>query len=73
MFEPLAIGNWILKAEVNEESRTRTTNGTIGVKVARGSNSTRVVAPSAMTPMMYHRARGGRSRSKTLKYKRGAD
>src|SRR5438309_8332565 len=53
MFEPLAIGNWILNAEVSDESRTRTSSGTIGVKAARGTSATKVSAPSAMTARMY--------------------
>ena len=64
MFEPLAIGNWILNAEVSDESRTRTSRGTIGVKAARGTSATKVSAPSAMTARMYQRPRDGKSRSK---------
>ena len=66
MLEPLAIGNWTLKAEVSEESRTRMTRELIGVNSARGSSSAIVTAPSAITVTMYQRARGGRSLSKTL-------
>src|ERR1019366_1143845 len=65
MFEPLAIGNCTLKAEVSDDSSTRKTSGTIGVKSARGSSAKNVTAPSPMTNTMYHRPRGGRSRSKT--------
>src|SRR5471032_2822488 len=65
MFEPLAIGNWTLNADVSDDSRTRNTSGTMGVNAARGSRVQNVTAPSAMTKMMYHRPRGGRSRSKT--------
>ena len=39
MFEPLAIGNWTLKADVSDDSRTRKTSGRTGVNVARGSSS----------------------------------
>ena len=65
MFEPLAIGNWILKAEVSDESRTSTTNGMTGVNTVRETSPPNVSAPSAMTAQMYQRALGGRSRSKT--------
>ena len=64
MFEPLAIGNWTLKADVSDDSRTRNSSGTMGVSVARGTSSAKVSAPSAMTARMYQRPRGGRSRSK---------
>jgi hypothetical protein len=64
MFEPLAIGNCTLKAEVSDESRMRMTRGAIGAKVAPGKNMTKTNAPSAMTETMYRRARGGISRSK---------
>src|SRR2546430_4747095 len=66
MFEPLAIGNCTLKAEVSDDSRTRKSSRAIGVKAARGTSAENVTAPSAMTTMMYQRARAGRSRSKTL-------
>ena len=49
MFEPLAIGNCTLKAEVSDERRTRKTSGRTGVKVARGTSATKVSAPSAIT------------------------
>ena len=39
MFEPLAIGNWILKADVSDDSSTRNSSGMIGVSVARGTSS----------------------------------
>src|SRR5947209_4508930 len=65
MFEPLAIGNCTLNAEVSDESSTSTMNGITGVKLARGSSNAKVSAPSAMTVRMYQRPRGGRSRSKT--------
>src|SRR5712691_3601283 len=65
MFEPLAIGNCTLKAEVSDESSTRKSSGTIGVKLARGTRAQKVSAPSAMTKRMYQRARGARSRSKS--------
>src|SRR3954468_16444192 len=68
MFDPLAIGNCTLKAEVSDESRTRKISGTIGVHAAPLTNTANVSAPSAMTVRMYHRARGGRSESKYLKY-----
>jgi hypothetical protein len=64
MLEPLAMGRWTLKADVRDESRTRKMSGRMGVKLARGSSTARVTAPSAMTVRMYHRARGGRSLSK---------
>lgn len=59
MFDPLAIGNWTLNAEVSAESRTRNSSGTIGVTDARGRSEANVTAPSAMTTTMYQRARGG--------------
>src|SRR5258708_24229086 len=65
MFEPLAIGNCTLKAEVSADSTTRKSSGTIGVKLARGTRAQKVTAPSAMTKRMYRRARGGRTRSKS--------
>ena len=37
MFEPLAIGNWTLKADVSDDSRTRNSSGRTGVNVARGT------------------------------------
>lgn len=64
MFEPLAIGNWTLNVDVSDESSTRKTSGAIGVKVARGTSSANVSAPSAITATMYRRPRGGRSLSK---------
>ena len=68
MFEPLAMGNCTLNADVTDERKTRKSSGNSGVKVARGSSRTRVAAPRAMTEMMYQRPRQGRSRSKTGKY-----
>src|SRR5262249_5865261 len=65
MFEPLAIANWTLNAEVSDDSRTRKNSGTIGVNVARGTSAQNVTAPRPMTKRMYQRARAGRSRSKT--------
>src|SRR2546427_2662150 len=65
MLEPLAIGNWILNADVSDESRIRKTNGSSGENVARGNSVKNVIAPSAITARMYQRPRGGRSRSKT--------
>jgi len=59
MFEPLAIANCTLNADVSDESRTRKTSGTSGVKVARGTRTPKVTAPSAMTQTMYHRAPAG--------------
>src|SRR5947207_13881719 len=56
MFEPLAIGNWTLKAEVSDEMRTRNRSWTIGESSAREMKKAKVSAPSAMTAMMYHRA-----------------
>src|SRR2546430_14405066 len=66
MFEPLAIGNCTLKAEVSDDSRTRKSSGAIGVKIARGTSAENATAPSAMTTLMYQRARAGRDRCKTL-------
>ena len=66
MFEPLAIGNCTLNADVSDESSTRKRSGSTGENCARGTSATKVTAPSAMTVMMYQRARGGRSRSKEL-------
>ena len=63
MFEPLAIGNCTLKAEVSDERRTKNSSGRSGVNVARGSSSAKVSAPTTMTLAMYQRARGGRSLS----------
>ena len=68
MFDPLAIGNWTLKADVSDDRETRKMRGTSGVKAARGSSRQNVSAPSAMTEMMYQRPRRGRSRSKTRQY-----
>src|SRR2546430_2141676 len=65
MFEPLAIGNWILNAEVSDDRKTRKISGSTGVKVARGRRKPSVAAPRAITKMMYQRPRRGRSRSKT--------
>src|ERR1700726_1346830 len=65
MLEPLAIGNWILKADVSDERRMRMSSGSTGVNVARGRSRTKVATPSTMTAMMYQRARAGRSRSKS--------
>src|SRR4051812_47939349 len=64
MFEPLAIGNWTLKAENSEESRTRKSSGRIGWKAPRAIKPAKGAPPSAITDRMYQRARGGRSRSK---------
>ena len=49
MFEPLAIGNWTLKAEVSDDSRTRKRSGGSGVKRRRGQQHDQGEAPSAMT------------------------
>src|SRR5438445_8676211 len=65
MFEPLAIGNWTLNADVNDESAIRKSRGRIGVNVARATSAANVIAPTTITVMMYQRDRGGRSRSKT--------
>ena len=65
MFEPLAIGNWTLKAEVSDDRAISRMRGGRGANAARGMSSANVRPPSAMIPMMYQRARGGRSRSKT--------
>jgi hypothetical protein len=64
MFDPLAMGNWTLKAAASDDSRMRRSSGPIGVTAARGMKTAKTIAPSAMTEMMYQRARGGRSRSK---------
>jgi hypothetical protein len=64
MFEPLAIGNWTLKADVSDDSRTKNRSGPIGAKVARGKSTAIVAAAVVMTATMYHRACGGRSLSK---------
>src|SRR5260370_40866993 len=55
MLEPLAIGRWILNADVNDDRRIRNTRGVTGVSVARGTSTPNVNAPSAMTAMMYQR------------------
>ena len=70
MFEPLAIGNCTLNAEVSDERRTRNSSGGTGVSDSawRESMRPKVSAPSTIVPMMYQRARGGRSPSKTSKY-----
>ena len=65
MFDPLAIGNSTLNADVSDDSRTRKISGMTGAKVARGTSAQNVSAPSAMTKMMYQRERAGRSRSKS--------
>src|SRR4051812_23945084 len=52
MFEPLAIGNWILKAEVSDERRTRNSSGITGVRAARDTSAANVTAPNAMTVRM---------------------
>ena len=52
MFEPLAIGNCTLKAEVSDESSRRTTSGRTGESVARGQEQREGEAPSAMTVRM---------------------
>ena len=64
MFEPLAIGKWTLNAEVSDERTMKKTSGGTGVSVARGTSAAKVTAPRTMTPTVYQRARGGRSRSK---------
>jgi hypothetical protein len=68
MFDPLAIGNCTLKAEVSDDRRTRKTRGMTGLNVACGRKTTTVRAPTAITVQIYQRARGGRSESKCLKY-----
>ena len=65
MLTPLAIGKCTLKADVSEESSTSTTSGSKGRKVARGTSRANVSPPAAITERVYHRALGGRSRSKT--------
>src|ERR1700676_1490344 len=64
MLEPLAIGNWILKADVSVERKMRIDSGNTGVSAARGRTRPKAAVPSAMTAMMYQRARAGRSLSK---------
>ena len=59
MFEPLAIGNWTLNAEVSDDRRTKNSSGMTGVNVARGTSVAKVTAPATMTLAMYQRARGG--------------
>jgi hypothetical protein len=65
MFDPLAIGNCTLKAAVSDDNAMKNRRGATGVRVARGTSTTNVNAPNAMTATMYLRARGGRARSKT--------
>src|SRR5438309_4537676 len=67
MFEPLAIGNCTLNAEVSDERRTRNSSGGTGASDSgwRESMRLKISVPSTIVPMMYQRARGGRSRSKT--------
>src|SRR5258706_4434622 len=65
MFDPLAIGNCTLNADASDERTTRKARGRTGVNAARGTSVKKVIAPRAITHTMYHRARGGRSRSKT--------
>src|SRR5258706_6721368 len=67
MFEPLAIGNWTLKADVNDERTTSSSSGGIGQRDSgcRASMNTNVAAPRPIIATMYRRARGGKSRSKT--------
>src|SRR5580692_464945 len=55
MLEPLAIGSWILKADVSDDSSTRKTNGMSGVKVAAGRRSAKFIHPRAITERMYQR------------------
>src|SRR3954469_5955263 len=64
MLEPLAIGNWILNAEVSEDRSTRNSSGITGANPPPEISAPNVTAPSAMTARMYQRPRGGRSRSK---------
>src|SRR5665213_3080408 len=64
MFEPLAIGNWTLKADVSDDRSTKNSNGMMGVNVARGISVTKTTAPTTMTLAMYSRARAGRSLNK---------
>src|SRR6266566_7495467 len=63
MFEPLAIGNCTLNADVSEESAMKKSRGAIGASVARGTSTANVIAPMPITVTMYQRARGGRARS----------
>ena len=65
MLTPLAIGKWTLKADVNDDSRTSTRSGSRGTNVARGTSRANVSPPATITERVYHRALGGRSRSKT--------
>ena len=67
MFEPLAIGNCTLNAEVSDESRTRKQERKrCGENARVAAAQQNVSAPQRDDAMMYHRPRGGRSRSKTL-------
>jgi len=52
MFEPLAIGNWTVNAEVNDESKTKKAIDTEAERSARGNSTTRVPSPATMTEMM---------------------
>ena len=63
MFEPLAMGKWTLNADVSDERTMKKSSEGTGVSVARGTSAAKVTAPRAMTPIVYQRARGGRSRS----------
>jgi len=63
MLEPLAIGKWTLKAEVNDESRTSSRSGRTGVSRAWGSSRIRAAAAAAVTATIYQRAGAGRSRN----------
>ena len=65
MFEPLAMGKWTLNADVSDDRTMKKSRWGTGVSVARGTSAANVTAPSAMTPTVYQRARGGRSRSTT--------
>ena len=63
MFEPLAMGKWTLNVDVREERTMKSSSVGTGVSVARGTSAAKTTAPAAMTPTVYQRARGGRSRS----------
>jgi hypothetical protein len=52
MFDPLAMENCTLNAAVSDDSRTSSSSGRIGEKLARGSSAPNTSAPSAMMARM---------------------
>src|SRR5206468_1281475 len=66
MFDPLAIGNCTLNADVSDDSRISRISGSSGVNAANGRQAQNTSAPSVMIDRMYQRPRAGRSRSKAL-------